>query len=388
MTSAAVSPLPGGVDVVVPFYNEATVLTQLCQQFIHQVDDRNQPIDSSAWRVIAVNNASTDNSVEILTAAAQQPGMPELIVIDEPVKGVVRARQTGAQYALRSAAHNPYLLHIDADNQLPAGLIADVSRRLASGQSDVLAYAGHFSWRFWRQVPQLAQRYYAAVGTLEFCPQTCKDFGFSHTQALLTPQLYQDFVRVPNQLGLAMTKISYVNCGGYFSEYAGDGKEILGEARNIWHRLDRAGANLAYAEQPFITLNPRRLLADPERWCAGRSYAGGMSDFRSAATADAHARLNRLAAGIDFAPVRRNIIKRFIIETCVAKPERIAANREYFAGVLEPFRASVYDWHHRKPVRNYADVLPLVLELTARYAEMILENIRQIRGIGSADGGH
>ncbi len=369
-----------GVDVVVPFYNEASVLADLCREFAGQKDANGHLLSSDSWRVIAVNNASTDDSAGIIQSFRGQPGMPETIILDEPQKGVVQARRTGTDYALADARH-PFVLHIDADNRLPETLIADVSRRLSSGRADVLAYAGHFSLDFWQRVPRLAQRYYESTGVLEFCAETRRHFGFDEARALFTRQLFEDFVRVPNQLGLAMTKASLQQCGGYFREYDAQGNEILGEARNIWFRLDMHDARLDYVDDLIVTLNPRRLLGDPERWCSGQSYAGGMTDLRDIDSEDNYALLNRLAEKVEFAPVRRNMIKRFIIEPCVVKPQRIKANSGYFTSIEADFHQQIVRWRERHPLRQYADALPLVLDLTEQYSSTILNNMRYLRGL-------
>lgn len=371
----------GGVDVVVPFYNEASILADLCHQFISQINDEKQPLPTNAWRVIAVNNASTDHSVSVLKSFIGRPGMPDLIIIDEPRKGVVQARKTGSEYALRVMEHYPYLLHIDADNELPTNLITDVCNRLSQGHTEVLSYAGHFSHDFWQRVPRLAQRYFDEVGVLDFCDTTRQYFGFKSENALFSEQLFNDFVRVPNQLGLAMTKDSFKNCGGYFQEYDNVGNEILGEARNIWFRLDIKGARLNYVNAPFITLNPRRLLGDPERWCSGRSYEGGMIDIRNTEHSDTHALLNQLAENVDFSSIRRNLAKRFIIETCIADRSRITNNPDYFIGIQSGFKMQLENWLKNNTLQNYADTLPLVMRLTDQYAEPIIDNMRVMRGL-------
>ncbi len=379
------NPYPGGVDVVVPFYNEASVLPDLCRQFAAQVGPDGQSLPEDYWRIIMVNNASTDDSVRIIRSLAGQSGMPQVVILEEPQKGVVQARKTGTEYVLANQGSNPFVLHIDADNDLPDTLLFDVGQRLSTGETDVLAYAGHFSLDFWRRVPRLAQVYFESIGMLEFSAETRRYFGFDKHHALFTEQLFQDFIRVPNQLGLAMTKDSLQRCGGYFREYDAAGNEILGEARNIWFRLDINDARLAYVDKPFITLNPRRLLGDPERWCSGQSYAGGMPDLRDTELEDNYAVLNGLAEQVEFAPVAKNLIKRFIIEPCVVKPDRVTANSDYFAGIESEFHHRIDHWRQQHSLCQYADALPLVLELTEQYSSAILNNMRCLRGLGKLD---
>jgi glycosyltransferase involved in cell wall biosynthesis len=372
-----------GVDIVVPFYNEETVLPGLCRQLVSQTDDRGNPLPRGFFRVIAVNNASTDTSAEIIKRYAASKDMPEMILVNEPVKGVVQARKTGSELALRESRQYPFLLHIDADNLLPPDLVFDVCLRLSRTNTDVLAYSGHFAAEFWKRVPNLALRYFRDVGTLEFCDMTKQAFGFDDNSALFTEQIYRDFVRVPNQLGLAVTKEIFERVGGYSREYKEDGSEVLGEARNIWFRLDRADARLTHVRSPFITLNPRRLLYDPVRWCEGRSYDAGMPDLRQVETEQEknYSLLNRLADRVDFYQIRKNLVKRFIIEPCVGRIERVRQNPAYFNGIFDAVYQRIESWSAANQVEKYVDTFPLVIELSQLYTDKILENIRALRGL-------
>ncbi|MCA1978122.1 MAG: glycosyltransferase family 2 protein [Thiobacillus sp.] len=65
------------------------------------------------WELLAVNNASTDNTLEILAGLQAQPG-PRLRVVTESTPGIVPARNR----ALTESAESDYLVFID-DDELP-----------------------------------------------------------------------------------------------------------------------------------------------------------------------------------------------------------------------------------------------------------------------------
>ena len=372
-----------GLDIVVPFYNEERILDQLCQDFIAQVDDHGRALDKQSYRVVAVNNASTDSSVDIITSYSGRAGMPEMVIVHEMVKGVVQARKTGSEFAMKNQSDYPYLLHIDADNRLPDTLVWDAIERFKKNTDDILAYSGHFSLDFWNKVPQLAQCFFEGVGIIEFSETTRHEFGFNSNDALFSEDVFNDFIRVPNQLGLGVRKDIFKEAGAYLREYQQNGEEILGEARNLWFRLDRLGARLHHVRDPFITLNARRLLCDPVRWCGGRSYDGGMLDLRqkNPSESDQYLLLNELANSVNFSQVRSNLIKRLIIEPCVAKPSRLNAQPDYFDGCLSLMINDIKQWSQNNLISTYADVLPLVLHLCEQYSDRILQNMCELRGI-------
>ena len=88
------------LSVIVCAFNEESYI-EAC---LHSVLAQSRRPDE----VIVVNNASTDRTRDI---AAQVPGVR---VVDEPRKGLTRARETG-----RLAAGSDVLLFLDADCRAP-----------------------------------------------------------------------------------------------------------------------------------------------------------------------------------------------------------------------------------------------------------------------------
>ena len=93
------------VSFVVPAYNEEVLLPS-CLAAIRAEIARS----GCDAEILVVNNASTDRTAEIAGAT------PGVIVVHEPVKGLVAARRAGFQ-----AARGRLVANIDADTLVPAG---------------------------------------------------------------------------------------------------------------------------------------------------------------------------------------------------------------------------------------------------------------------------
>ncbi len=81
--------------------------------------------------IIVVNNASTDKT----ESTAESMGV---LVIDEPRKGVGRARKTGTE-----VARGDLILHIDADTHLPEDYLIQVKKRF-DNDSKLVCVGGQF----------------------------------------------------------------------------------------------------------------------------------------------------------------------------------------------------------------------------------------------------
>jgi len=97
------------ISVVVPAYNEEKYL-DVCLSSL-----ANQTYPAHKYEVLVVNNASTDST----TTIAREWGAT---VIDEPMKGVARARQTGFL-----AARGPIIASTDADTAVSEDWLARIA---------------------------------------------------------------------------------------------------------------------------------------------------------------------------------------------------------------------------------------------------------------------
>ena len=101
------------LSFVIPAYNEEALLRQCVHSIVQQL-----AYESIDAEIIVVNNASTDRTREVAAS------FPEVRVIDEPRKGLVRARQAGFL-----AATGDLIANVDADTMLTPGWIAKVYTR-------------------------------------------------------------------------------------------------------------------------------------------------------------------------------------------------------------------------------------------------------------------
>jgi cellulose synthase/poly-beta-1,6-N-acetylglucosamine synthase-like glycosyltransferase len=101
------------LSFVIPAYNEEVLLSACVHSIVAQLAQEGMDAE-----IIVVNNASTDRTREV---AASFPGVR---VVDEPRKGLVRARQAGFL-----AAMGDLIANVDADTMLTPGWIAQVYTR-------------------------------------------------------------------------------------------------------------------------------------------------------------------------------------------------------------------------------------------------------------------
>ena len=100
------------LSIIVPAYNEQDYLPACLEHLLAEV--RRCP-DPDAVEVLVVDNASIDATAEV---ARQVPGVR---VVQEPNKGLTKARQAGLE-----AATGELIGYIDADTRMPSGWITRV----------------------------------------------------------------------------------------------------------------------------------------------------------------------------------------------------------------------------------------------------------------------
>jgi len=109
------------VSFVIPAFNEAKYIASCLQHIDSAVAECAHKHNFSAERIVVDNN-STDDTAAIAAAAGAT-------VVFEPVNQISRARNAGAR-----AAAGDWLVFVDADSHMPAGLLADVLALIAGGQ--------------------------------------------------------------------------------------------------------------------------------------------------------------------------------------------------------------------------------------------------------------
>jgi glycosyltransferase involved in cell wall biosynthesis len=117
------------ITVIVCAYNEARYLPAC----LHSILSQTRPPDE----VIVINNASTDNTAAVARA------IPGVRVINEPIKGLVTARETA-----RLAAQGDVLAYLDADCRAPLQWLERVERRFEKHRA-LVAVTGPYRFYDW-----------------------------------------------------------------------------------------------------------------------------------------------------------------------------------------------------------------------------------------------
>lgn len=153
---------PPTVSIVIPAFNEAAELPATlaaARASLLEMPCRGE--------IIVVDNASTDETVEV----ARQNGADQ--VVAEPVKQIARARNRGA-----AAAHGRFLVFVDADTRIDAGLLGRSLDRLHRGDAGggaVIEFegditrVGHFAINLWKWISRCTN---TAAGSYIFCRRT------------------------------------------------------------------------------------------------------------------------------------------------------------------------------------------------------------------------
>jgi glycosyltransferase involved in cell wall biosynthesis len=106
------------ITAIVCAYNEARHLPAC----LHSLLAQTRPPDE----ILVINNASTDDTADVARA------IPGVRVVDEPIKGLVVARETG-----RAIARGDVLAYVDADCRAPLRWLERVEAQLVSSRYSV-----------------------------------------------------------------------------------------------------------------------------------------------------------------------------------------------------------------------------------------------------------
>jgi len=93
------------LSVVIPAYNEEALIGECLASILHEIRGKNYDLE-----IIAVNNASSDRTREIILS------FPGVKLVDEPNKGLVKARRAGFQ-----ASKGELVANVDADTRMTEG---------------------------------------------------------------------------------------------------------------------------------------------------------------------------------------------------------------------------------------------------------------------------
>jgi glycosyltransferase involved in cell wall biosynthesis len=117
------------LSFVIPAWNEEKYIRQCLASITREAKKSQRDIE-----IIVVNNASVDRTREIALE------FPDVIVVDEPRKGLPQARQAGFL-----ASSGDLIANMDADSILPPGWIAKVYTHF-SQDDDLVALSGPYEY--------------------------------------------------------------------------------------------------------------------------------------------------------------------------------------------------------------------------------------------------
>jgi len=115
------------LSIVIPAYNEEAFIGDCIKSILAEINGKNYDIE-----MIAVNNASTDGTRDIIAS------FPQVKLVDEPNKGLVKARRAG--YLV---SRGELVANIDADTRMIPGWIDKVFREFSKNKK-LVALSGPF----------------------------------------------------------------------------------------------------------------------------------------------------------------------------------------------------------------------------------------------------
>jgi cellulose synthase/poly-beta-1,6-N-acetylglucosamine synthase-like glycosyltransferase len=141
------------ISFSIPAYNEEHRIARCLESVQKEIVRAGM---ESAAEVVVINNASTDRTREIAL------GFPGVKVVDEPRKGLVKARQAGF---LHTAGE--LLANVDSDTMVPPGWLDTVLREFER-DSDLVALSGPFFYFDLSPFQRLWVRVFYAVGYVTY----------------------------------------------------------------------------------------------------------------------------------------------------------------------------------------------------------------------------
>ncbi|MCP2518869.1 glycosyltransferase [Candidatus Aminicenantes bacterium AC-335-K20] len=208
------------ISIIIPAYNEEKYLLSALESIEKQTFDHNK------IETIVVNNASTDRTAEVFNSFVGKNSF-KMLMIEEPVLGVSRAKNKGA-----SIAEGKILIFLDADSQMSENLVQVVNDYYEQG----------YLMGIIRLVPEsdnfMARFLFKLI-----------DFG-------------KDKFHVTAQMGYCDREIFW-KAGGFRSELKhAEDLELFTKIKKL---LKKEGKKFCYIKEAFIVTSTRRMDRLPMR---------------------------------------------------------------------------------------------------------------------------
>lgn len=358
------------LTIIISTLNEERNIETVLTRLENQVDDQENEIDKERYKVLVVDNGSTDNTSPLVKRFSKQSRL-HVGMTYEVVQNIIAARKAGVREIQENAlyADTQFLAFCDADVTVPHRWIHSILTGFKDDSTDILSYNGSFPHSFWEKVPRLIERYISEVGTLFFPSETIKRYGTHQREVKLSRRIYSDFVRPPSGGFYAIRMETYNSVGGYQREFTDEGKEVDGPTWRLYIKLIGAGTNLKFIPDIEMINSERRLLGDPKKFFKIQEYdqlSELRQDFRERDDSQ-YSFVDNLAGSIDFEPVRRYAVEYYLLFPCVNKPELVRHNEDYFGSLRREIETDIHKWRRENPLPKGQDVFRFCDELTDKY---------------------
>lgn len=171
------------VSIVIPVYNAGKYIKRCIDSIIGQT--------YHDWEIIAINDGSTDDSLNILNRYERDE---RITVIDSPNRGVVNARNAALGYA-----RGDYLTFVDADDYLPPTSLQLMVDRIVATDSDLVVGGYTLLWEKDRREKEVNNK--KAFNTVGDCIKYCIKNGETFLPVkLYKTQLFRESVDIPHDV--------------------------------------------------------------------------------------------------------------------------------------------------------------------------------------------
>jgi hypothetical protein len=119
-------------------------------------------------------------------------------------------------------------------------------------------------------------------------------------------------------------------------------------------------------------------LHEPELLFSGQSYLQKIKHFRQTA-ADQYEWLERFAEKLNMDPLRRYVIKNYVLQQCITRPERVLENTEFFVALGPHIFREISAWRACHPMPMTGEIFDFATDLTDIYFDALIDRADILR---------
>lgn len=171
------------ISVIIPIYNVASYLDE-CLNSV--ADQTFRDIE-----IIAVNDGSTDNSLDIIEAHRKKDN--RIIIINKQNEGVMLARKSGVEIAA-----GEYIYYLDGDDYMESDALDAMYCKAKETNADIVV--GDYSKNYRDKIQGVKLDTFTTVGQVDFIKLQLKWLTFFLWNKLVKRKLYKD-IYFPGEIG-------------------------------------------------------------------------------------------------------------------------------------------------------------------------------------------